>query len=161
MTPKKMIAMGCGGVLLLGILGAVGVGIFIYKVSSDLEGLVVRIDGPDEVVAGESFELTVVVKNTRVGEPLAVADIDIAHAYLDGFSIVAVDPPPKSTMDIPLDNSRSFTFGLDIPAGKEREFVFTLEAQETGMHRGDVDVVEGLQFLTTMAQTNVLQRAEE
>ena len=84
-----------------------------------------------------------------------MSSIDISEDYLLGFVIVSTTPVPKSNMRIPIDASRSFIFELLIPPGETRDFSFRLKGVTAGMYRGDVDACEGLQFLTTLAQTKV------
>jgi hypothetical protein len=46
---------------------------------------------------------------------------------------------------------------MQVPAGETRVFAWKLRGVESGMFRGDVDVCEGMQFLTSMAQTRVVE----
>jgi hypothetical protein len=155
MSSKKILAWGCGISALLGLAGVAAVVLFIAYVSQGVQGVAVSVDGPMDVVVGQTFELEVTVTNERPGQVLALSDIDIAEDYLAGFTIGTIDPKPKSAMHVPLDNSRSFTFGVDIPAGASRSFTFQLQAEKAGLYRGDVDVCEGFRFITEMAQTSV------
>lgn len=158
MQTKKVIALGCGIVALLGVVGVAGIFAFLAYVVQDVEGVNVEVGGPSEVVVGQPFDLTIRVTNIRERKILNLSDIDIADEYLTAFSVMRVEPAFKSTMHVPLDNSQSFTFDQRIPAGDTREFVFTLKAHAPGFFRGDVDVCEGLRFVTDMVQTVVVER---
>src|SRR5687768_15258267 len=105
------------------------------------------------------FRLEVLVRNERPKEALKVDDIDIADDYLNGFIVVSTEPRHKSTMHVPIDNSQSFTFGQAIQPGQSNRFIFNLRAVKTGLFRGDVDVTQGMQFVTEMAQTLVKEEA--
>jgi len=59
---------------------------------------------------------------------------------------------------VPIDDSRSFTFDVPVSAGTSRSFIFTLRAEKPGIYRGDVDVCEGTQIITEMAQTVVKEK---
>lgn len=155
MTSKKAIALGCGiaaGVVLAGIAALV---LFIVYASQDVKGVAMAVNGPQDVTVGETFKLEIVVTNERPRKVLALSDIDIGEAYLEGFTVSSTDPQPQSSMHVPFDNSRSFTFGVQIPAGTAKTFTFTLRAEKAGVFRGDVDVCEGTRFITGMAQTAV------
>lgn len=58
-------------------------------------------------------------------------------------------------MHIPLDNSMSYTFNTELAPGTSKTFTFNLRAQETGIFRGEVDVTQGMQFTSAVAQTVV------
>lgn len=156
MTLKKGILAGCGCAALLAALGALAVVLWVAHVSRDPEGVRVAADGPIDVLQGEEFTLTVRIVNERADKPFKLGDIDVGTDYLDRFVLLGVEPEPRSTMDNrPYDDSRSFTFDTQVPAGQTAEFRFRLRAEKAGIQRGDIDVCEGPQFLTTFAQTVV------
>ena len=158
MPSKKTIAWGCGIAALVCIVGIAAVALFFVYVSQDVKEAGVSVDGPADVVVGQVFELNVTVTNERPRKVLALSDIDIAEHYLAGFTVSSIEPRPKSSMHVPIDNSRSFTFGIQVPAGASRVFTFKLRAEKPGLYRGDVDVCEGRRFITGMAQTNVKEK---
>jgi hypothetical protein len=123
-----------------------------------VKGAGVSIDGSTDVSVGETFELSVTVTNERPRKVLALSDIDIAEDYLAGFTVSTIEPSPRSSMHVPIDNSRSFKFDVRIPAGESRTFTFKLRAEKPGLYRGDVDVCEGARFTTVMAQTSVKEK---
>jgi hypothetical protein len=55
------------------------------------------VNGPTDVVVGQTFELEVVVKNERPGEILQLSDVDIAEVYLDGFTVSSIKPTPTES----------------------------------------------------------------
>jgi hypothetical protein len=135
-----------------------GGGLLVAYIAQDVEGVSIALNSPTDVVVGQSFDLEVVVKNERSGAVLQLSDVDIAEEYLDGFTISTIKPTPKSSTHVPLDNSRSFTFDVAIPAGETRSFIFKLRAEKPGIYRGDVDACEGARFITGMAQTVVKEK---
>jgi len=155
MKTTKALAIGCGALALIAIAVVVGVVMFVNHVTKDLEGVAVTVNGPTDVVVGQTFDLEIVVKNERPGKVLRLSDVDIAEEYLAGFTVSSVKPTPKSNSHVPIDNSRSFTFGDSIPPGASKSYVYTLRAEKAGIYRGDVDVCEGAQFITGRAQTVV------
>lgn len=155
MKTRSAILLGCGGVLVIAIvLGLAGGGI-IYHVSQDPAGLLVYVESPDQIAKDELFDLKVMVVNERKGQSLKVTSIDLAQSYLAGFTVRSTEPAAKSSQHVPIEGSQSFGFDKVVPAGATNIFVFHLRAAKTGLHRGDVDVCEGLRFLTVMAQTEV------
>ena len=158
MTTGKAIGIGCGIIALMGLLSVGVFVLFFHHVSKDLEGVDVDVSGPMEVVVGDTFDLKVSVANTRAKKTLSLSDIDIANEYLAGFLVVAVEPKQKSSRHVPIDNSQSYTFDVKIPAGETKVFIFTLRAVKEGVYRGDIDVCEGLQFVTKQAQTVVQEK---
>jgi hypothetical protein len=158
MNTKKAILLGCGTVTFLGLLAVVGVVMFISHVAKDVEGVGVTINSPTDVSVGETFKLDVTVRNERQGKVLELSDIDIADEYFNAFTVVSVTPTPKTEMHVPIDNSQSFTFDRKIQPGKTQVFTWELRAEKPGIFRGDVDVCEGMQFVTKMAQTVVKEK---
>jgi len=149
--------LGCGilaGCALLGGLLLVGL---VLHVARDPAGLRAYVESPDEVKVGELFELRVVVANDRQGRGLKVSSIDLGESYLAGFVVRATEPSPKSSQRVSFDNSQSFRFDVPVPAGGTNVFTFRLRAARPGLYRGDVDICEGMRFLTVMAQTAVKQ----
>jgi hypothetical protein len=155
MTPKKAIILGCGIAALVLVAGVAAVILFFVYASQDVKGMALAVDGPTDVLVGQTFKLEVTVTNERPRKVLRLSDVDIAEGYLAGFSVVSVSPSPKSNKHVPIDNSRSFTFDVQIPTRTSRSFTFTLRAEKAGLYRGDVDVCEGARFTTGMAQTSV------
>ena len=143
--------LGCAGVVVALIL-------FVGNAIQDVEGVGVFVDGPADVVVGQTFDLIVTVTNERPRKVLALSDIDIGEEYLAGFIITNINPRPKSSMHVAIDNSRSFTFSSSIPPKMSKSFTFTLRALNTGLYRGDVDICEGSRFITGMAQTSVTEK---
>jgi hypothetical protein len=157
-SPKKVIAWGCGITALALVAGIAAVVLFFVYASQDPADVHVSVNGPTDVEVGQTFELTVVVTNDRPAEVLSLSDIDIAEDYLAGFTVSAIEPRPKSNMHVPLADNRSFTFGVEIAPGASRTFKFKLRAEKPGLYRGDVDVCEGVRFITDMAQTFVKEK---
>jgi hypothetical protein len=128
---------------------------WLAYVCQDPKGVSVTVTAPLEVAEDQTFDLVIEVRNERAARPFRLSDIDIAEEYLKGFVIVRTDPAPSSNRRVPFDNSRSFSFEVAIPPKAMKSFEFELRAREKGFFRGDVDVCEGMRFLTMMAQTEV------
>jgi len=153
MSANKVILIGCSAVTLFAVLLVAIFTAWIIHASQDVEGVSIAVNTPLDVTVGETIILEVVIMNERENDPLSLSDIDISNAFLAGFTVISTQPTPKSSMHVPIDNSRSYTFNISIPAGESKTFKFTLRAETTGIYRGDVDVCEGMRFITAMAQT--------
>lgn len=155
MTRTQMFLLGCGAAIVAGGgVVALLVAALIYF-ALDPAGLAIAVEGPVTVALDEPFRIDVVVENRRSGETFELTDIDIAEEYLAGFVILGTDPPADSSMHVPFDNSRSFSFNRPLAAGESMRFGFELRATESGLFRGDIDVCEGNRFKTTYVQTEV------
>ena len=155
MPSKKAIAWGCSIAALVCLAGVAAVMLCVAYVAQDVKDVGVSVNGPTDVIVGQTFELSLTVTNERPRKVLALSDVDIAEDYLAGFTVSIINPKPKSNKHVPIDNSRSFTFGVQIPPRASRTFTFTLRAEKPGLYRGDVDICEGARFITGMAQTSV------
>lgn len=155
MTARQGVLIGCGVSAAVALVVGVGIVVVFVIAAQDPKGVAVTIHGPERVTVGKSFDLTVEICNERPKKPFGLSDIDINEDYLDGFTIVSTSPTANSSMHVPLDNSRSFNFDQTIAAGETRRFTFKLRAETSGMFRGDVDVCEGMRYLSQMAQTVV------
>jgi hypothetical protein len=158
MSTGKALLIGCGGFLLLTLVGLAAFVGFIWYAAQDAQGVAVSIESPLDVRVGEAFDLIVKIKNERKDAAFKLTDIDFATDYIESFTVLSTDPPAKSTQRVPLIDQMSFTFGADVSAGTEKRFIFSLRAEKPGIHRGDVDVYEGLRFVTVLAQTIVSER---
>lgn len=155
MKTGKVLLLGCGILLaVLLLLGVVGGG-FFYYISKDPDGLAAYVESPDKVERDELFDLKVIVVNERKTRSLEVSSIDLGDDYLAGFTVRGAEPATKSSMHIPLAGGQSFEFNRVIRAGATNVFTFHMRAAKAGLHRGDVDVCEGMRYLTVMAQTEV------
>jgi hypothetical protein len=155
MSAKKWLLIGCGGAVALLLAAIAAVVAFFWYVGQDPKGVAISAEAPSTVRLKEEFTLTITVRNERARKDLPLSDVDIAEDYLDGFLVVSTDPKPKSNMHVPLDNKRSYTFDCRIPHGDSARFTFRLRPVKTGLYRGDIDVCEGMRFLTTQVQTLV------
>jgi hypothetical protein len=156
----KPLIIGCAVSLFIGLVVLVGIGFWFANVIQDPTGVLVTIEKPTGVTVGEEFSMVVVVKNVRPDAPFKLTDIDVADDYLKGLEIIHTDPAHKSSMHVPIDNSQSFSFNMDIPPEETKRFTFRLRAVTPGLHSGDVDVCEGQRFISTLAQTMVENKAD-
>jgi hypothetical protein len=155
--------MSAGKKILIGLLSLVAIGIiiiiavfgFVLYAGQDPKNVAVSLEGPHTVKIKEDFTITVVVQNQRKEDDLHMTDVDVAEEYIQGFLILDTDPKPKSSMHVPVDNKRSYTFDQVIKAGETARFEFHLRPKKAGLYQGEIDVCEGVRFLTAQVQTLV------
>src|SRR5262249_44792468 len=134
---------GCGVIAVLALAVVIAIVAFLVNASKDVEGGAVSADNVSDVVGGQTFDLQITVTNERPKKVMSLSDVDVAEDYLSGFTVVSIDPKPKSSQHVPIDNSRSFHFGINIPPHSAQTFKFTLRAEKAGNFSGDVDACEG------------------
>ena len=155
MTTKKIIALGCGVLLLLGMLVIGALVLFVAHAAKDPEGMRLLVEMPSTVQRGQTVDLVVSVINDRVDKPLVVDSIDIGDEFLKGFTVVSCEPSFTSSTKIPVDESYSYDFKQSIPAGATNTFSFKLRARQTGWFTDELDVCEGMRFLTMIVESQV------
>jgi hypothetical protein len=155
MSTKKIIALGCGIVTLIGVLLVTLVVLFVAHVAQDPKDMSIAVDAPATVTNGQDLLLVVQVINDRSKDALTVDTIDIGEEYLKGFIVMSCEPAFDSSTRIPIDESRSYEFKTRIPPGGTNRFSFKLQARETGHFSGEIDVCEGMRFLTMVVETQV------
>ncbi len=160
MSGRQILAISCAGVFILGILTCVLVGVLLVKMTNDPEDIMVTVSAPDEVQLKKPMELVVQIENRRSRKDFKLTDIDISEDFLEAFVVLSTTQEVRSSTNAPFENSRSFHFNDNIPAGETREYCFGLRPLEPGLHRSDIDICEGMNFLTQMAQVYVLDEGE-
>jgi hypothetical protein len=99
----------------------------------------VRLDYPDDVAAGDEFDLVVHVRN--LGETAQVVDsIDLDASLLEGLEVVASDPFFTEREDFGSYESFYFTYSLE--GAEAAMFTITLRARQRGVFTGDIDVCD-------------------
>ena len=157
----KRIAIGCGGLIVLTIIGFLALAKGCSYLMKDVEGVTVTVKCPGEILKDAEVDLTVTVTNQREGQDLKVAEIMIANEFMDGFLLVSTDPAVPSTTDITDTGlAKSVDFGVTIAPGDQRIFNFRLRAERVGIFKGDVDVYEGMRCITQIAQAVVKEKQE-
>ena len=155
MTTKKIIAAGCGVLLLMGLVVVGALVLFVAHVAKDPEGMSLRVDMPPTVKRGETVNLVVTVINERKGSPLVIQSINIGDEFLKGFTVLSCEPSFGSSTKVPIDASHSYGFKQEIAAGATNLFTFKLQARRTGQFSDELDVCEGMRFLTMIVETQV------
>jgi len=74
MPSKKTIVRGCGIAALVCLAGVAAVVLSFAYIVQDGKGVGVSVNGPTDVVVGQTFELSVTVTNERPRKVLALSD---------------------------------------------------------------------------------------
>ena len=155
MNARTAIFIGCLGVAILGTVIGGAIGVWLWHVAEDPEGLWITVEAPLDVQIGETFKLVVTASNRLTDHELELGDLDITDAYLKGFAIVSVSPDPKST-DIDTFNDCTTTrFAATVAPGSTARFEFELRAERVGKYRGLVYQYLGMQFVSAIVETTV------
>jgi len=117
-------------VLLVFALGCSGI-------FGDPEDVTVKVDAPLRVVEGQDFPVVVTVTNTA-GRAQTLNSLDVADAYIAGIAITSSTPPFTDSMHVPIDNTWSYEYMLDIPAGGEVQVTLNASALKVGDFNGDI-----------------------
>lgn len=134
-TPVKVLLIGCGTLLVLGIGGCF---VFVLYVSNLPEAVEVTVDAPGRVEEGEAFEIVARVRNTGQ-KPRTLVDLDLADEYLEGIAITDTEPDHTDSMHVPIDNTVSYSFGMTVEPGDEAVVTFQAHAAHAGDWSGDFD----------------------
>lgn len=123
---------------------------------ADPENVEIAVEAPALVKKGQKFEVKARVKNTA-SETQRLVSLDIGDKYLAGVKIEAAQPPYSESMHIPLDNSMSYTFELELQPNEERVVTFQAVALKPGDFRDEVDfcINSPISFLSQQVRTVV------
>lgn len=128
----------CGVIALVGlciggiVLALGGFGVLAWF-GQDPEGLLVYVDAPAAVAAGQTFDLTVDLQNTT-DKALTVDKIVLPSSLLQAAAVSAVQPQASAV------NSGSYSFSINIPPGGEEHVTFRLKAGAKTFVSGDIEV---------------------
>lgn len=127
-----------GGCALLAIVAGVALVLGLRWAISEPEGVEVVVEAPLEVARGERFR--VLAKARNVGdEPRRLVDVDVADAYLEGIVVESTTPPFRDAMAVPIDDTMSYSFDLEMAPGGEASVAFSMFAAHVGDFSGDID----------------------
>ncbi len=143
----------------IGLLLVVGCGVLILIVATAESPFAVTVESPEEVVAGETFVITVDVTNESKKRQ-TLTEIDISTSYLDGIDFVSVSPEQKSMGTVPIVDMLSLTLDIPFKPGEKKTIVLELKAAVPGNYWGDLDVNTILTLDTTVIRTRVLDAEE-
>jgi hypothetical protein len=136
-TSKVLAVLGVGCLILVFAAGVAFV-MGLRWLSSEPEDIKVQVAVPVSVQEGQTFELKATVLNES-NRARKLVDLDIADEYLAGLAVQSASPPFESSMHVPVDNSLSHTFNLDIPPKGRVDVTVTLYAARAGDYSGDLD----------------------
>lgn len=105
----------------------------------DTDDFYAEISAPSSVSNGETFEIAVTVYNTASATQ-KLHSLDIADEYLEGLDVVGSDPGYDDLFHVPIDNTESYEYMDEIPAGGSVVVKLTMLATDAGTWSGDIDV---------------------
>jgi len=110
-------------------------------------------DMPRSATVNESVLLKITVENDRNETPFKLESIDLSGNFANGFEIMAIRPKPAET-DAML-NTLTLNYAISIAPRGRAVFELELIAKKAGVYIGEIDIWEGDEFLTRMAQCRI------
>jgi len=95
-------------------------------------------EAPSAVRKGERFEIFARVIN-MASETQVLIDLDVADEYLEGVVIESSRPMFWDAYHVPVDDTISYSYDIDIAPGEEVWVVFEAYAAKVGDYAGDID----------------------
>ena len=118
--------------------GIAAVGLACGGLLDEPENITFRVDAPLRITRGEDFQITITVENTA-SEAQTLYSLDVADAYLAGIAITGSTPSFTESSHVPIDNTWSYSYKIEIPAGESLSVVFDASALNSGDFSGDID----------------------
>ena len=119
----------------------------------DLEDIMAWVTVPRMAKVGDTISLEIFVENGRKNDEFKLSEFDILDEFLRGFRVLEITPEP-GRKDHSF-GSLSLEYLNDLKPGETFRIELKLKAERAGVFIGDVDVVEGDEFLTRSAQIRV------
>ena len=113
MKKSNIVLLICGGIAGVLCLSCIGGITWVYSLVKAPENIVIQVDAPLEVSDGDQFVVTIRIENTA-DETQVLHSLDIWDQYLQGIAIRSTEPAYRQAYHIPIDNTQSFEFYLDI-----------------------------------------------
>jgi hypothetical protein len=142
LAQNTKIIVGCG--IVVAVLMCAGAIYFVYTLR-DSEVLGIEAKYPETVQAGDSFKLTLVLKNNGDVD-IEVQDIDLSPALsgnydsiLAGATVIRTEPAIKSD-EFPSLKMWAYHYNRVVKPGETHTVIFYLQAVKVGEFHTDVDV---------------------
>ena len=120
------------------------------------ENVICSIECPITVNKGDEFIITVNVKNIDSKKQTLVS-LDIGDEYLAGIAILKTIPDYYDLMHIPIDQTVSYTYNLNIGPGDTSTIKLYAKALSIGDYSSEIDfcINSSLSFLSKSIRTLV------
>lgn len=109
---------------------------------SDPEDFTATVDAPPLVQKGEPFTVSITVHNTA-DQPQVLHSLDISDDWLAGVTLTGSEPPYTGAMHVPIDDTWSYEYMTEIPAGGSTVVTLHGTGTQVGPWLGSVDVCVG------------------
>jgi len=111
--------------------------LFLFSCNTP-ENIEVHTDVPISINRGELFTIITKIKNTSYKSQELVS-IDIDNNYLDGVVILGTSPNYSDVMNVPIDNTTSYSFNKIINPNSEITIKFNAKAVNSGTYNSTID----------------------
>ena len=132
-TIKRLIVIG---IIFLFVTTA---GCLENPMNAGTTNITVNIQSPSYVHEKEEFNIIVTIENTATNSQ-KFTSIDIASSYLEGISIISSDPPYDGELKVPIFNTQSYFYDIDILANEKIVINLSAVALTSGSYSGDMDI---------------------
>ena len=102
------------------------------------ENVNVSLEAPTATAQKSRFVIKATVENTAAEEQKLVS-LDVGDEYLEGIVIEKTVPPFKDAFHVPIDNTMSYTYDINIAAGRKVTVLLHAYAAKTGDFSSAVD----------------------
>jgi hypothetical protein len=117
------------------------------------QNVFVWLEIPKNTKLNSTVYLKVEIKNLREKEKFAISSIDLDSSLGKGFRVKKITPKPIN-MDSALEEL-SAEYNFSVAPGETKHVIFELVAVNVGVYKGDVDVWEGDNMVTRVAQISI------
>ena len=122
---------------------------------TEVKNVTTSVDAPTNVKKGEKFDIVLHVTNTDASRTQKFVSADISDKYLAGIHIEGAEPKFSESTHIPIDNTVSYVFNLDLPPNQEKTVTLKAVAMKSGDFGGGVDfcINSDYAFITQQVRT--------
>ena len=119
------------------------------------ENIFVWVDFPKIVKLNSTINLKIEIENLRSKNAFEIESIDIGNNIGQGFRLKKVTPKPKDVDTFMGELSLEYSYSLK--PGESTTVILELIAVNEGIFKGEVDIWEGDNMLTRVAQSRIIK----
>ncbi len=121
----------------------------------EAKDIFIWVDVPRFAKLNSTIQMKIEIENLRSDREFKIESIDIGKNLGNGFQFKSVNPKPAS-IDATF-GELSFEYQISVSAGQRKEILIELVAIQEGVYKGEVDIWEGNDFLTRVAQCRIIK----
>ena len=141
------VAVGAGGMLVLGSATLVGIGTLLTGPQ-----LALQVTIPDTVLVAEPFVIEIDLSNPH-HEAVTFDNLDIPDRILGTFDVLDVEPSASSASPIGGFGSQTWYFESEVPPGGRRAVKVRMRARRTGPAPVQFDICNAYEDCSTVVRS--------